>query len=109
MDKFEIVLNEKGEISSEAAKKIKDLLSLKKDIDELEKQVKALFLQEMKDRKLDKISVDGVTITFVEGTSKETFDKKKFRAENEDLYNDYITFEKSADYVKIAVKEKKEQ
>lgn len=103
-----LVLDQNNAISVEVANKIIELEKKKKEIEDLEEKLKKAFCDEMRERKLKTVSFQNVSVTFVAGTNAERFDKKKFRQENEDLYNKYVSFgQKTADYVKINIKEKK--
>lgn len=51
-----------------------------------------------------KDEINGVTVSYVAESDTESFDKKKFRSEHPDLYDEYITFKKRASYITVKVK-----
>lgn len=74
--------------------------------DELKNAIKVA----MEQRGLKTVKYKNLTISYVgEVKDAEKFNSKKFREENEEIYNKYVTFDgfKSA-YVKIAIKEVKD-
>lgn len=98
-----LCLNDKNEVvmPAETAKLIKSIVDGKKELEKQEKELRKALLKEMKDRNLKIFSCEGITITYVEPTQQEKFDKDKFREENEEIYNDYTSFETKAEYVLI--------
>lgn len=104
-----LCLNDKNEVvmPAETAKLIKSVVDGKKELEKQEKELRKILLKEMKERKLKTFSSNGITITYVEPTQQEKFNKDKFKKENEEIYNDYVSFETKTDYVLISTKENK--
>ena len=100
-----VTKNDENQISTDVAKKIKLLLKKKKECEELETQLKDLFLKEMEARNLKKVTKNNISVTYVAATQSEGFDKARFRKENEELYNKYVKFSPKKAYVKIEVNE----
>lgn len=71
---------------------------------ETEKSLKESLLQEMIKRNIKKIETPKLTITFVDETTKESFDTKSFRADHRALYDEYAKISPVKAYVKIGVK-----
>ena len=65
---------------------LKQIAELEKSIEPIREQIKA----EMEKRKILALKVDNVSVTYVSPTTRETFDTKRFKAENVDLYKQYI-------------------
>ena len=85
---------------NQICKVIKDLADLK----EQEKTLKESLLREMEKRNIKKIETPKVTITYVDSTTKESFDSKTFRESHRDLYDEFCKISDVKAYVKIGVK-----
>ena len=85
---------------NEVVNVIKQLAELK----EAEKNLKESLLNEMQKRNIKKIDTPKLTITYVDETTKETFDSKSFRKDYRELYDDYVKISDVKAYVKIGVK-----
>lgn len=83
---------------------IVDIEKKLEELKETEKALKEALLEEMQKRGIKKIDTPKLTITFVDETTKETFDSKTFKQEYRDLYNDYCKISDVKAYVKIGVK-----
>lgn len=55
-------------------------------------ELKAMMLAEMEAKGLTKVSNDEISITYIPETEAERFDSKRFRSEQEELYNQYVKF-----------------
>ena len=88
---------------SEEIRKIEIILKTAKEQQDVYKN---LLRDEMaaKGIKSIKDEVNGITITYIEPSERETFDSKRFREENEDLYNEYVNFTQVRDSVRISIK-----
>lgn len=64
---------------------LKQIAALEKSIEPIREQIKA----EMEKRKILALKVGNVSVTYVCPTTRETFDTKRFKAENVDLYKQY--------------------
>lgn len=84
---------------NEVVNVIKQLAELK----EAEKNLKESLLKEMQKRNIKKIDTPKLTITYVDETTKETFDSKSFREDYRELYDDYVKISDVKAYVKIGV------
>ena len=70
----------------------------------LEEEMKSKLLKEMQIRNIKKIETDKITITYVDESTRETFDSKSFRADHRDLYDEYAKISPTKAYVKIGVR-----
>ena len=63
-------------------------------IEEQEKALKEAIKAEMEARGILKVEdeTNGMTITYIAPTMRETFDSKKFKADKPDLYDEYVRF-----------------
>ena len=58
----------------------------------------------MEKRNIIKLETDDLSINYIASTDRETFDSKTFRAEHEDLYNEYIKMTPVKSSIRIKVK-----
>ena len=88
---------------SEEIRKIEIML---KTLKEQQDVYKNLLRDEMATKGIKSIKdeVNGITITYIEPSERETFDSKRFREENEDLYNEYVNFTQVRDSIRISIK-----
>lgn len=88
--------------------------SLSNEIIELENQLKALkekkdalnemILKEMESKGIIKVETPEIRINYIASSKKETFDSKKFREDNPDLYDEYIKISDVKSSIRIKVK-----
>ena len=91
----------------EILEKIKFITTEKKILEEKEKELKAELEKAMTENNVKKFSNDFISISYVEPTTAESFDSKKFKEENPALAAKYIKTSKKSGYVKITIKEEK--
>lgn len=84
--------------------KIKNITNAKKDLEEKEKKLKEDLEKSMNEHGIKKFSNDFISITWVEPTTSETFDSKKFKEEQPKVYEKYTKTSAKKGYVKITVK-----
>ena len=72
-----------------------------------EKILKEALASEMEKRNIKKIDTNKLSITFVEATTKETFDTTSFKEQYRDLYDDFVKISDVKSYVKIKIKDGK--
>jgi regulator of replication initiation timing len=61
-----------------------------KAIKEQEEALKEAIKAEMEAKGILKIETDGMTISYIAPTTRETFDNRKFKADNPDMYDEYV-------------------
>lgn len=78
-----------------------------KELEEREKELKTALFDEMTKRGIKEIKNEtlGLTISIIPETTRETFETKRFRADNPDLYDEYCKISPVKGYTKITVKE----
>lgn len=91
------VENEIGILDTEVSKKVAEF---EKAIKELKQNI----LTEMENKNILKLETDDLTITYIAPAEKETFDSKKFRKENSDLYDEYVKFSPVKSFIRVKVK-----
>lgn len=79
-------------LSADVSNKIAEFERQVKLIKEAEDALKERVKEEMEARGILKIEdeTNGMTITYIAPTHRETFDSKKFKAENPDLFDEYV-------------------
>jgi hypothetical protein len=94
-------------LDAETSNKIAEYERQIKAIKEQEEALKEAIKSEMEAKGIIKIEdeINGMSITYVAETFRETFDSKKLRAENPDLYDLYIRMTPVKSSIRIKVKE----
>jgi len=75
-----------------------------KRLKETKEELKQNILSEMESKNILKLETDDLTITYIAPAERETFDSKKFREENSDLYDEYVKFSPVKSSIRIKVK-----
>lgn len=75
-----------------------------KALKKAEDQLKKSILAAMEKHGIMKLETDELSITYVAATDRETFNTKRFRADNPDLYDDYVGFSKVKPSVRVRLK-----
>ena len=89
------------EVSSALAQFEKQAKEIKAKQDELKQKI----LEEMESKGIVKVETDDLTITYIAPTNRETFDSKKFRKDNPDLYDEYVSISPVKASIRMKVKE----
>ena len=98
------VENEIGILDTEVSKKVAEFEKALKEIKEKEEELKQNILTEMENKNILKLETDDLTITYIAPAERETFDSKKFREENSDLYDEYVKFSPIKSSIRVKVK-----
>lgn len=98
------VENEIGILDTEVSKKVAEFEKALKEIKEKEEELKQNILTEMENKNILKLETDDLTITYIAPAERETFDSKKFREENSDLYDEYVKFSPVKSSIRVKVK-----
>lgn len=88
----------------ETSNKIAEFERQLKTIKEQEDLLKQAILNEMESKNIIKLETDNLTISYVAPTDRETFDSKTFKAEHQDLYDEYIRMSPVKSSIRIKVK-----
>jgi regulator of replication initiation timing len=91
-------------LNAEAVNKIAEFENAMKKLKQAEDQLKKEILGEMEEKNILKIENETMTISYIASTGRETFDSKKFRADNPDLYDEYVTISPVKSSIRIKVK-----
>ena len=93
-----------GILNAEVSKNIAKFEKVIKEIKEKEEELKQNILTEMENKNILKLETDDLTITYIAPAERETFDSKKFREENSDLYDEYVKFSPVKSSIRVKVK-----
>lgn len=91
---MELSIIKDGNLSEEIVKKLV----------KFEKALKEAILKSMEDNGILKLENDLLSITYVEATTRESFDSKSFKKDYEDLYNKYINLNLVKSSIRIKIK-----
>ncbi len=75
-----------------------------KFIEEQEKRLKSAILTEMESKGIIKIETDSILISYVAPTDREKFDSKKFKSDQPELYDEYVSMTPVKASIRIKVK-----
>lgn len=98
------ITNGTAVLSEEAALQIVEFERMAKEIKQKEDSLKAMILQEMEANGVLSIKTPELTISYIAPTQREVFDTKTFRADFEELYDQYVTITPVKSSIRIKVK-----
>lgn len=98
------VENEIAMLDSEVSSKIAEFEKQLKAIKEQEDILKQSILNEMESKGLIKVETDSLVITYIESSDRETFDSKSFKADHQDLYDEYVKMTPVKSSIRLKVK-----
>ena len=91
-------------LDAEAVRKIAEFEDTMNKLKQAEDKLKKDILAEMEEKNILKIENDTMTISYIGATGRETFNSKKFRSDNPDLYDEYVTISPVKSSIRIRVK-----
>ena len=101
---YNLIKVENGELTQETVEFIKSLEARKKAFDDKYKEIKEELLKAMEQNGVYKFESDDLRINYIAETQREDFDKKQFKADMPQLYDEYIRYSTVKASVRIAVK-----
>lgn len=104
MNELIIVNNGVATLDKSTDEKIAELERMIKEFTEVEKELRTKILEEMEKKNIRKVETDALSIIYKATYDKESFDSKKFRADHEDLYDEYVKISPVKASVQIKVK-----
>ena len=87
-------------ISERFAEYERQLKAIKEEYDSFKEKL----LKEMEDNNIIKLETDDVIVSYIAPTDRETFDSKAFKADNQDLYDEYVKVSPVKSSLRIKVK-----
>ena len=100
----EIIIQENNTLSEDIEKQIVSIEKRIKKLKEQQDAMKAALLSAMEAKNLIKLETDKMVISYVAPTDRESFDSKKFRSDNPDLYDEYVKISPVKSSIRIKVK-----
>ena len=104
MNELITTTNEMPIIAREVEGQIAQLEVQAKAIKEKQEELRQALLEEMESKGIVKIDSEFLTLTYVQPTEREDFNKAKFRADNPDLYDEYVKMTPVKASLRIKVK-----
>lgn len=96
--------NEIAILEPEVSEKIANFERQIKVIKEQEDNLKQAILEEMETNQIIKLDTPDILISYVASTDRETFDSKTFKADHQDLYDEYVKMTPVKPSIRIKVK-----
>lgn len=94
----------KYELDVNVSQQIAEFEKAIKEMKAKEDELKQAILEEMESKSIIKIDSDDLTISYVAPTDRETFDSKSFKAEHQDLYDEFVKMTPVKSSIRIKVK-----
>lgn len=66
--------------------------------------IKAALLEEMESKGIIKLETDEISIAYIAGFDRETFDAKAFKQDNPETYDEYVRFTPVKSSIRVKVK-----
>ncbi len=107
MNALIVVENGISLINEKEANEIMNLKILKEQIDKKLKDKTEQILEEMENKGILKVSneIVGLEVTYIAPSDRESFDSKKLREDNPDLYDEYVKMNPVKSSVRIKLKD----
>lgn len=91
-------------LNPETSQKIAEFERQVKAIKEQEDQLKETILNEMKAQNIIKLDTPELSISYIAESFREQFDSKRFKEQNQDLYDEYVNMTPVKASIRIKVK-----
>ena len=107
MNALIVVENGISLINEKEANEIMNLKILKEQIDKKLKDKTEQILEEMENKGILKVSneIVGLEVTYIAPSDRESFDSKKLREDNPDLYDEYVKMSPVKSSIRIKLKD----
>lgn len=99
-----VIFEDSGLLNPEISNKIAEFEKKIKKLKKQEDLLKQSIMVEMEAKGIVKIENDDLLISYVASTNRETFDSKKLREDNPDLYDEYIKITEVKASIRVKVK-----
>ena len=104
MDELIVLEKDNYILNNGTLRLIADFETRIKELKEQEDELKSRILTEMEEKNIIKLETDDLTINYIASTDREDFDKKKFKEDNQDLYDEYVKMTPVKSSIRIKVK-----
>ena len=107
MNALIVVENGISLINEKEANEIMNIKILKEQIDKKLKDKTEQILEEMENKGILKVSneIVGLEVTYIAPSDRESFDSKKLREDNPDLYDEYVKMNPVKSSIRIKLKD----
>ena len=99
----DLIKIENGQLAEKTVEVIRNFETQKKAFEEQYNAFKSELLDAMEQNGIVKFQGENVTISYIAETEREDFDKKQFKADMPDLYDEYVKFTKVKSSIRIKV------
>ena len=104
MADMEVLVRGRAELNPSISKQIATFERQIKALQQQEDELKAAILNAMEYRGIISLETDDLKISYVAATDRESFDKKRFRADHPELHDEYVTMTPVRSSIRIKVK-----
>ena len=96
--------NDSYVLNSETSMQLAEFEKTMKELKEKEEEIRFRILTEMEQKNILSIESDDLTISYTAPTTRESFDSKRFKAEHQDLFDEYVNITPVKSSVRIKLK-----
>ena len=106
MDELTVYEEDRVVLKDYAAEELVKIEIAMKDLKKRQDELKAALLEEMERENILSLENEpyGIKVARIEASDRETFDSKKFRADQPDLYDQYVKLTSVKPSIRITVK-----
>ena len=105
MEELIVLENDNFILNNGTSRLIADFETRIKELKEQEDDLKSRILAEMEEKGIVKLETDDLVVSYIASTDREDFDKKKFKEDNQDLYDEYVKMTPVKSSIRIKVKQ----
>ena len=105
MEELIVLENDNFILNNATSRLIADFETRIKELKEQEDALKSRILAEMEEKGIVKLETDDLIVSYIASTDREDFDKKKFKEDNQDLYDEYVKMTPVKSSIRIKVKQ----
>lgn len=99
-----LLSNNEPMLSDEIKEQILAVETALKSLEETKKDIRDKLMAEMTDKGIIKLENDLISITYKDSYDRENFDKKQFKKDHPDMYDEYISMSTIAPSLMIKLK-----
>ena len=105
MEELIVLENDNFILNNGTSRLIADFETRIKELKEQEDELKSRILSEMEEKGIVKLETVDLVVSYIASTDREDFDKKKFKEDNQDLYDEYVKMTPVKSSIRIKVKQ----
>lgn len=100
----DLIVIENGELTQDVSLAIANFERQIKDLKEQEDLLKGAILKAMENNNILKLDTPDLLISYIAPSDRDTFDSKKLKEDNQDLYDSYVRLTPVKSSIRIKVK-----